>query len=117
MTPPGTPTDICNSSAVPEFTLVSPAAGETNVADSTSALVFSGTLFNQTGATESINFGPANGATTYTITTFNPTAGGYSVPLPTLSAKTTYAVQYDIHATAGTGFCMMGLYKGSFTTQ
>jgi hypothetical protein len=117
MTTPSTPTDICNSSAVPEFTLVSPAPGATNVADSTSTLVFSGTLFNQSGATESINFGPANGSTTYSIATFNPTAGGYSVPLPTLSAKTMYYVQYDIKATDGPGVCMMGLYKGSFTTQ
>jgi len=28
-----------------------------------------------------------------------------------------YYVQYDIKATDGPGFCMMGLYKGSFTTQ
>ncbi|MGB6986900.1 MAG: hypothetical protein WBD74_13095 [Candidatus Aquilonibacter sp.] len=114
---PGTPTDICNSSAVPEFTLVSPAAGATNVADSTSALVFSGTLFNQTGATASIQLAASNGKS-YSLTTFNATSGGYSVPLPALSAGTTYTVTYVIaNSNASPACASMNSDEGSFTTQ
>ncbi|HTV93071.1 MAG TPA: hypothetical protein VMG98_10165 [Verrucomicrobiae bacterium] len=114
---PGTPTDICNGTAVPEFTLVSPAPGATNVAASTSALVFSGTLYNQTGAAESIQLAASNGKS-YTLTTFNATSSGYSVPLPTLSAGTTYTVNYVITTSNAAAACAsMNNDEGSFTTQ
>jgi hypothetical protein len=116
-TPPGTATDICNFANVPEFTLVSPAQGATNVSDSTSALQFSGTLFNQTGATESIDLVASTGAST-TLTTFNATNGGYSVPLPALASGTTYTVNYVITNSDATGSCASWSDKlGSFTTQ
>jgi hypothetical protein len=117
MSTPGTATDICNFADVPEFTLVSPAPGATNVADSTSALTFSGTLFNQTGATESIKLVASTGATS-TITTFNATNGGYSVPLPALVSATTYTVDYVITNDGVTGACASATSnEGSFTTQ
>jgi hypothetical protein len=115
--PPGTATDICNFADVPEFTLVSPTQGATNVSDSTPALQFSGTLFNQTGATVSISFAGSNG-TSNSLTTFNATTGGYSVPLPALASGTTYTVTYVITNSGVTGACASWSMKlGSFTTQ
>jgi len=115
--PPGTPTDICNGTAVPTFTLVSPAPGAIDVPDSTSALIFSGTLYDQTGATESIELVAAGGAS-HTLTTFNATNSGYSVPLPALSAETTYSVNYVITNDGVSGECAsLSTPLGSFTTQ
>jgi hypothetical protein len=117
--PPGTPTDICNFANVPEFTLVSPASGATNVSDTTSALQFSGTLFNQSNATESIDLVASNG-TSSTLSTFNATRGGYSVPLPTLASGTMYTVNYVITNSGASvaGACAsLSTKLGSFTTQ
>lgn len=114
---PGAATDLCNGTAVPEFTLVSPASGSMSVADSTSALLFSGTLYNQTGATEAIQVGSSSGAV-YSLTTFNATNGGYSVPLPALMSGTTYTVSYVVTNNAGAQACKTTkISEGSFTTQ
>jgi hypothetical protein len=121
MTPPGTSTDICNGEPpIPEFTLTSPAAGATNVSDSTSALVFTGSLFTRVGQ-PSITLATSAGAT-QTLTTFNATSNGYSVPLPALSAGTTYTVTYVVQtlpAAQSSSACpsQESVNEGSFTTQ
>jgi hypothetical protein len=124
MAPPGTSTDICNGEPpIPEFTLTSPTSGATSVPDSTSALVFTGSLFTRVGQ-PLINLATSAGAT-QTLTTFNATSNGYSVPLPALSPKTTYTVTYVVQtATAPTlpspqSACpsQESFVEGSFTTQ
>lgn len=118
MPDPGTPTDICNWPAVPEFTLVSPAPGATGVSDSTAALVFSGALYDRSDASESIVLVASNGGQ-YVLTTFNPTNGGYNVQLPTLTSGTKYTVDYVITNNGVVAQACKSLSNtlGSFTTQ
>ena len=115
---PGTATDLCNGTAVPEFTLVSPASGSMSVADSTSALVFSGTLYNQTGATESIRARCRQTEPSYSLTTFNATAADTMYRYQLWPAGTTYNVNYVITNNAGAQACETTIVsEGSFTTQ
>lgn len=119
MPDPGTPTDICNWPDVPEFTLVSPAPGATGVSDSTAALVFSGTLFNQSSATDAIDLVASNGGQ-YVLETFNATNGGYSIQLPTLASGTKYTVNYVItnnNSGAAEACKTLSTTLGAFTTQ
>ena len=120
MTPPGTSTDICSTQAVPPFNLASPTAGSTGVSDSTSALLFTGTLYTAVGP-PSIKLSTAAGAT-QTLTTFNSSSNGYSVPLSSaLSPSTTYTVTYvaQLIANGTQTQCSYtaSVDEGSFTTQ
>ncbi|HUA10145.1 MAG TPA: hypothetical protein VMA98_12835 [Candidatus Acidoferrales bacterium] len=116
---PGTATDLCNTQAIPQFSLVSPASGATGVPDSTAALLFSGTPYTNVGP-PSITLTSAAGAT-QTLTTFNRTNSGYSVPLPALSGGTTYTVGYVValieNDTSSQCSPTETFNEGSFTTQ
>ncbi|MGD0969320.1 MAG: hypothetical protein ABR949_13660 [Candidatus Aquilonibacter sp.] len=120
-TGPGVSTDACNGEPpIPEFTLVSPASGATDVPVSTAALVFNGTPFTRVGQ-PSITLSTAAGIT-QTLSTFNPTSNGYSVPLSALSPGTTYTVTYVVPvlpAGSQSSPCSSteSIGEGAFTTQ
>ncbi len=112
--PTATPATLC-SFFLPQFTLVSPAPGATNVPDSTGAMTFTGTLMTQYGSPEiKVTFGQGF----YSTGGFTATASGYSVTLPPLNPATTYTVYYVVDVATGTGPCTtVSIDEGSFTTQ